>query len=157
MAGSSFIVALRYTDRLRYLEYSIETNNKAIAYWKDQAGLHGYRLTEKITGSKKMDSLEDNVLEILERIEHIKANNELFKDELAREIKYLEKLSPKDQALIRSHWMDYPNPDTTKRKPKKSYASIDEETEAMFAPFNAMCRLYEVLPERWKDCLPKAI
>lgn len=153
----SYTVTMHYLERISYVEHAIEVNNNAIEHWRNQLGLKGFRITEKTTGTKSTDGLEVEVIEIMERIEHIKANNELFKDELAREIKYLEQLSANDQALIRESWLTVRDPDKIERKPMSKHGPTDEEMERLIAPFRVLDRLYEVLPERWKDCLPKAI
>lgn len=155
---ATWIMAERYMRHIVSIRDAVDINKRALRNLKESIGLRGYRISDKVTGTKATDSLEASTLELMERMDRIKEDLPRFEADLKEAMRPIQKLSKADQALIER---EYLTPKTATLalpyRKAKQHSVIDgiELAEQILAPRRAMERLYEVLPPEWK--IPKAL
>lgn len=155
---ATWIMAERYMRHVASIRDAIDINKRALRNLKDSIGLRGYRISEKITGTKSTDGLEASTLELMERMDRIREDLPRFEADLKEAMRPIQKLSKADQALIER---EYLTPKTTtlalpyRKSKERNVIDAIELAEQILAPRRTMERLYEVLPPDWK--IPKAI
>lgn len=151
-SASSWLVAQTYLGKIRSLEKTIRAKEKAVQQCRASLDIRGYSFDTKTTGGSGR-GLEDHILEVVERIEQLTADIERAREELADEIKPFHRLPRDDQAVLRDRYID--------KHKKRSFGYSSEfgrnTIDQFMASYQALERLYDSLPERWKDSIPKAI
>lgn len=163
ITASKWVITMDYCSQIRRIKWAIKANRRAIEYQRERLGIKGRAILDQVSGTKNTDSLETSIIEAIENIERITNNLELFEADYTEQIKPLERLSVEDQAIITSHFIDEPkdDPETPRLKgrPQRGgrVGSLEQDMAQVMAPYRALERLFDQLPEKLKDSLPKAI
>lgn len=147
-----------YLMHVRRLARKVESGYSAIEYLSYRAGLRGYRIAERVTGTKALDGFEISAVEAMERVEAIRAGLPLAEAELEEAMAPIRKLAERDQRVLEREYLSKKRLDERTERPTHKRMTTEErdaELERLMEPFHALGRLYEVLPPEWK--LPKAI
>lgn len=159
LTASKWIITMDYCTKIKRTKWAIEANRRAIENQRERLGIKGRAILDQVSGTKRTDNLEASVIDAIENIERISSNLALFEADYTELIKPLERLPIEDQLIITARFIDEPKPSKAKSRPQKRgrVGSIDQEMAQVMAPYRALERLYDQLPEELKDAIPKAI
>lgn len=146
------ICAKRYLDYVSRLKGRVSFRVNEIEEQKSRLEVLGIDYESSITqGSCVKDKVPDGVLKLLEYIDWLDSDLQIYKEDMQVAIKNIESLPSDLVEVARAHYLDGVSWATIERLTYYSHSAVMKKRKRI------LVEIYELMPEEWRRTLPKAI
>lgn len=142
-----------YIEHLREIERSMRLNMEEVQMYKERLDIAGISYeTPRVSGTPQGADMAENIIEVVTRVRDMVADMAYQSAEVAQARTIFSRLHGKKSYALRAYcFMGRTWADIQRELGYKTYGGVMKLRRA------SLIDLYEIMPEEWRNVIPKAV